>query len=306
MEGKTIEVVHHKDKFSEMLKNASEAVANEFINGGHLLGVTTGFIALAVMVIFDFTIRWEIFLLAYLLTQTVYGFDYYHDLQKNIANDTPRVKYVQRTKKIYPNRLATFAGSFLLLLVYIGNLPTIIMGSSILVLGISYSLWFKNMTKSIVGFKNIYVAFTFSLAIVFITLFYSNVLPIELLFFTMYTAISVFMNCSFCDIKDMKSDTQQGLKTLPLVLGKQRFFMLLIIMNAIMVSILVYLVCVKVIPFYFVSLFSFNILWFIVIHKGMRPNIDYHQFSSRILNSMEIFMFIFLFAGKIIISIHML
>jgi len=137
----------------------------------------------------------------------------------------------------------------------------------------------------------------------FTALFYHISIPVEIIFFIGYTGISIFLNCSFCDIKDMKSDKEQGLKTLPLVLGKEHFFMFLIIMNALLLSVLVLLVFLQFLPFYFISLVGFNILWFIVIRKGMRPDIDYHRFSTRIMDSMEIYSFLFLFIGKTMMTI---
>jgi len=281
-------------------------MSNEFVNGGHLLGINCAFIGLAVMFIFDFSIRWEIFLLLYLLTQAVYGFDYYFDLKNDSVSDNDRVDYVQRTKKFYPYRLGLFTGSFLLLLLYFGNFLTIIIGLVILLLGIGYSIYFKKLTQVIPGFKNIYVASTVSLAIVFTALFYQNVLPFEILFFTVYATISYYMNCSFCDVKDMVSDKKQGLKTLPLVLGKQRFFMFLIGVNTVSLFMLISLLFLQVLPLYFAALIGFNILWYLVIYKGMQPDIDYHRFSSRIIDSMEIFSFLFLFMGKTMMTISIL
>jgi len=258
------------------------------------------------MIIFDFSIRLEIFIIAYLLTQAVYGFDHYHDAHNDGVNNTSRVEYVQRNKKIYPYRLGIFVGLFLVLLFYFGNALAIFMGISILALGLSYSLWCKNITKSIVGFKNIYVASSISLGIVFTSSFYQNNLPIGILFFTIYTTLSYFMNCSLCDMKDIESDKKQGLKTLPLVLGKQRFFLFIIAINTLIVSLLVILVYIQVIPFYFISLVGFNILWFFMIRMGMKPNIDYHLFTTKIMDSMEIFSFLFLFIGKTIMTMFVL
>jgi 4-hydroxybenzoate polyprenyltransferase len=300
MEGKKMEEVHLKN--IDKIRHAGRMVADEFINGGHLVGLSFAFIGLATMLIFDFALRWEVALMIYFVTVAVYGFDHYHDLKNDSVNSNARVKYIKRREHIVPFQLALFITSYMILLLTFGTLSTIILGTCILLLGISYSLYFKRFTKTIVGFKNIYVASTVSLGILFTTAFYNMSIPVEIMFFIGYIGISVFLNCSFCDIKDMESDNKQGLKTLPLLLGKQRFFRFLIIMNSLSLSVLGLLVYFQFIPFYFISLVGVNILWFIFIHFGIMSDVDYHRFSSKLLDSMEIYLFIFLFAGKVVLS----
>ncbi len=294
---------NHNNININQVRQGFNQLSDEFVHGGHLLGINSAFLALGVMVIFDFSIQLSILFMIYLLTQAVYGFDYYYDLQKDSLQQNKRVEFVKRTKKTYPFRLLFFTGSFLLLLFFFGNLLTISIGLSILLLGIGYSLWLKRLTRYIPGFKNIYVAATVSLAIVFTALFYQNLLSFALLFFTVYAGISYYMNCTICDVKDMESDKKQGLKTLPLLLGKQRFFYFILGVNTVSLTVLVLLLILSVLPSFFVALIGFNVLWYIVILKGMQPGVDYHWFSSRIMDSMEIFSFLFLFAGKTLMTV---
>jgi len=302
-----MEVTLHKQEnksiIGERLRHLSNRLVDEFVHGGHLLGINFAFIGLAVMVIFDFSIHLPILFMGYLLTQAVYGFDHYHDLQQDSLQQNSRVAFVKRTKSMYPVRLLFFTGSFFILLFFFGNLLTIVLGLSILLLGIGYSLYLKRLTKYIPGFKNVYVAATVSLAIVFTALFYQNVLSFALLFFTGYAAISYFMNCNVCDVKDMESDKKQGLKTLPLLFGKQRFFYFILFVNTLSLLVLVSLLVFHLLPTFFGALIGFNILWYLVILKGMQPDVDYHWFSSRIIDSMEIFSFLFLFVGKTLLTV---
>ena len=100
----------------------------------------------------------------------------------------------------------------------------------------------------------------------------------------------------------MKSDMKQGLKTIPLFLGKQHTFILMAGINSMSIFALVILLALQVIPLYFIALIGFNIYWYLVILKGMQPDIDYHRFSARVLDSMDIFCFLILFTGKILIT----
>ena len=68
---------HYVDWY-EKIKHVRTVVTDEFIHGGHLLGINCALSGLATMIIFDLTVQWEIFLLLYFLTQAVYGFDYYY------------------------------------------------------------------------------------------------------------------------------------------------------------------------------------------------------------------------------------
>jgi 4-hydroxybenzoate polyprenyltransferase len=273
---------------------------DEFVNGGHLLGINSAFIALATMMIFNLSFRWDILVMLYFLTMIIYGFDHIYDIKHDSLNT--RVEYINRNKRLYSIKIALFCVFFLIMLFSYGTMFSILLGLCILFLGISYTLWFKALTKKIIGFKTFYVASTLALAILFTATFFHTVFPVEIVFFTCYTATSCFMNCSLCDIKDMETDKKHGLKTLPLVLGKQRFFFFITGINTVSLIISTLLVTLQVIPFYFISLLGFNMFWYLIILKGMKPDIDYHWFTTRIMDSMEIISFLILFTGKTLIT----
>ena len=120
MEGAEVEVVNQCTRYNEGAINKircfSKSIADEFVNGGHLLGINFSFIGLVTMIIFIESFRWEIVVMIYFLTMTIYGFDHYYDLKQDKTNHNDRVVYVTRNKRVYPYKITFFCIIFLLLL----------------------------------------------------------------------------------------------------------------------------------------------------------------------------------------------
>ncbi len=88
--------------------------------------------------------------------------------------------------------------------------------------------------KEIVGAKSIFVAFTWSLSGAFLPLTtgYADGYRIGLVF--CYIFIQVIVNTILFDTLDIKGDAASGMKTVPIILGKNRTRRLLVVTNSIL------------------------------------------------------------------------
>jgi 4-hydroxybenzoate polyprenyltransferase len=91
------------------------------------------------------------------------------------------------------------------------------------VCGLLYTNAFKGLTRLIPGFKTLYVALAFA-ALVFLPFGYAG----RTISFAALAPFAgwVFWNGAimqlFLDVKDLESDAQAGLRTIPLLIGKKR------------------------------------------------------------------------------------
>ncbi|OQB03889.1 MAG: prenyltransferase [bacterium ADurb.Bin212] len=143
-----------------------------------------------------------------------------------------------------------FVISIALIVTLLIDKGTIVIISALLLLliGISYTLFFKGLTKSVVGFKNYYVALTYVSIIIYTAIYHSAPLNSKLIILTMFFAMRWFINTAFCDIKDIAQDKNEGLKTLPVVLGQKSFLFTLGAINALSVIPLMVGVATGILP----------------------------------------------------------
>jgi len=132
---------------------------------------------------------------------------------------------------------------------------------------ILYSVGLKNFTQKIPAFKNIYTTLTWSLAGTFSIVFYHS-LQLNLIYILifLFVFLKFLPNTIFFDLKDIKSDRKEGLKTVPVILGKKGTLKLLHILNILAFIPLFVGIYLGIIPlfaaimvlFYFYSVYYLN------------------------------------------------
>ena len=95
--------------------------------------------------------------------------------------------------------------------------------------------------KDITGIKNISVALSWAVvgAFIPISVSYRNVIQIILIFYFIF--IKLFINSTLFDVRDIKGDRMNGVRTIPVYLGLMKTRKLLIIFNTTLVVWLIYL-----------------------------------------------------------------
>ena len=289
--------------FSAILNNIETLVCNEFIYGGHLIALGTVGIVISSMFLFSINIQLEFLLIVYLGTLSIYSYDYYKDVDIDSSNSSPRVKHLKRYYKFRPLMISLYIGGFLFLLLYFGNLGSIIIGISLLLLGLLYTKKFKKFTGKLIGFKSYYTALSFSLLTVFTAIYCTYPLNLVLLIFFVFVFLQILLITSFCDIKDMEADKKQNLKTLPIYLGKHKFLIFLHLINFMSFVLIITTVNIKLLPSFAMFLILSNVYCFYFILKAKSTKTDIHTLTNVMVDASYFFWPFFLFLGKIITTI---
>jgi 4-hydroxybenzoate polyprenyltransferase len=205
---------------------------NEFIYAGYLTSLGCPAFVLSVSILLDTGIDWPVLAIAYLTPLIVYSYNYYEEMEKDLATNPERAAHLKKKAIIYPFILGAYTIALALLLLFFANYVMIIFVMILLFCGIFYTILFKDLTRQIPGFKGIYIASVWALAGAF---FFNFHYSLEWDVFSVLMFLFIFsrgiINVTFFDIKDIVSDSGQGLKTLPVILGKDLTLKLLKVLN---------------------------------------------------------------------------
>jgi 4-hydroxybenzoate polyprenyltransferase len=195
---------------------------DEFVHGGHATALMAPAILAAFGLMENAPLNISILAIAYLIPLIVYSFDYYRELDVDRQTNPERAGYLESKRKVYPFVIVGYV-MLLVALVAIEKqaaMVCIVIGVMV-VAGMAYPLFLKRLTRVIPGFKNIYVAAEWALATALMFVLYTG-RGIET-FSPVIVAMS-FLNSMFStifyDLKDIGSDSREGLKTVPVLLGR--------------------------------------------------------------------------------------
>jgi 4-hydroxybenzoate polyprenyltransferase len=235
-----------------------QILENEFIYGGYLTSLGCPAFVLSVSLLLNTSIDWPVLAIAYLTPLIVYSYNYYGELEKDLETNPERAGYLRKKVSVYPFILGIYILLLGVLLIKFSN-PIMIIFVLILVLcGILYTILFKDLTKEIPGFKGVYIAAVWALAGAF---FFNFHYMLSWGLFSVLMFLFIFLrgiiNVTFFDIKDISSDMARGLKTLPVMLGRERTMLFLHALNVLAFIPLVLGVYIGKIPLFGLSLFVF-------------------------------------------------
>lgn len=288
--------------FFQKITEVKEFLCNEFIHGGHLLSFGAPAVALSIMLLLRLPIRPEFLLISYLLTICVYNFDHFKDIEIDSTNRSKRAVYLNSHKNILPLLIMGYGVGFFSLLICFGTPSSIVFGTAFLLIALLYTLKFKKLTTTITGFKNFYTSLSVALFIIFIALYYSYPITWLILIMFIFLFLQFIMNTSFCDIKDMESDTKQHLKTLPLYFGKQNFLLILHGINLSSFLLILTGTIIQILPTYVIMFSLFTFLYnFYYIQKAYNPTTNIEVLSSMVVDGQFAFWPLLLFVGLLII-----
>ena len=294
-------VLHDYSKFFNKLSKVGTFLKNEFIYGGHWLSLGGSAFSVSIMLMLNAIFRLELFFIVYFLSIFVYNFDHFIDLNKDQDDNPKRTNHLKKYKKLFPIILTIYGSSFVGLLCFFGNIPSLLVVLIIMFIGILYSIGLKNLTKKIVGFKNIYTSLSVSLIVIFIAFYYSIPLNFSVIIIFVFVFLCFLVNTSFCDIKDMKTDKKQNLLTLPLYFGKIKFLSILHLLNIFTFLLLAVSIIAGSIPFFASGLLISFFYCFYYIQKAKSSKIDIQKLSSYIADGEFVLWPLILVIGLLVI-----
>lgn len=176
----------------------------------------------------------NIIILTFLITFSVYGLNKLTDLKEDLINNPDRAKTIKKIEIIFKFTV-TLAFIFSIVLGFMVDtltLPVIIFP---LAIGILYSVKFsKNLPrlKDITGMKNITIALSWAVVATFLPAIYSSEKRTILIILIFYLfSIKSLINSILFDIRDIKGDRENKIRTIPVFLGKNKTIKLLLILN---------------------------------------------------------------------------
>lgn len=274
----------------------------EFVYGGHLVSLTAFTVILTIVILLEKKISWPLLLIGYLLVFINYRYNYHKGRQKDYLTNPERANYLKKYAKL-SQILIVF--SFLFLIFFLTpflNSKTVLFVLFLLVIGLCYTLWIKEFTKKFIGLKNIYISLSWALFAVLTGAYYSN-FSLALLLIFIFIFLKGILNTIFFDIKDIESDKKEGLKTLPVVLGKGKTIKFLHIFNFFSFLPLIMGVCLNLLPGFSLIMLVFFFFVLYYLEKAKDKNINIQKLSYLVADGEFLLWPIVLILGKSILSI---
>jgi len=210
------------------MQKVLKKIWNEFIYGGHLVAFGSLSIALCYSLISKNGVSIRLLIGVYLITYIIHLLDRYNDIKTESSEG--RKKHFEN----YKGKITLILTMCLLLLVavfYHKGLIIELLSLIMLSIGILYGLIFKKITRYILGFKSYYTALAFASIALFSAYYYNSKIDILAIYIFSFFAFRWFGNTIFCDLKDIRQDSLEGLKTFTVSLGKRVLVIIITLSN---------------------------------------------------------------------------
>jgi len=216
------------------IKKILKSIWNELIYGGHLQPLGAASIVFVSGVLLKIQITWDVLFVAYILFYPLFLYNRFKEINIDRLTNPERTQHIKKYIKFIPIILCLIIFILVISLIYFSNFRALIFGLLVLFFGFLYTIIFKKFTNKIPLFKDLYVAAVFALLPFFLLVYYSYFLvSINVLLLSLLIFLESFLMPVFLDIKDIESDKREKLRTLPVMLGKEKTIVFLSIFNLI-------------------------------------------------------------------------
>ncbi|MGB9978795.1 UbiA family prenyltransferase [Methanobacterium sp.] len=216
----------------------------------------------------------NLLLIAYFVPVIVYSYDHYRDIESDKLTNPDRAQYLETKARYYRYIIGTYI-AILIALIFFGGQSiiemlvffTIIIGG-----GLIYAVSFKNFTKYIPAYKNIFVSLEWALAATFLLMIYNNqtITAFTILVFT-FILLKYCTNTIFCDLKDIEPDREKCLKTVPVLIGFNKTIIVLCVLSVITLLPLLFGVYNQILPactLLFVIFAAYDVAYVLLAYKN--------------------------------------
>jgi len=233
-------------KIEKILKS----IWNEFIYGGHLQPLGAASIVFVSGILLKIQITWDVLFVTYILFYPLFLYNRFKEIKMDCLTNSQRTQHIKKYIKFIPIILYLVIFILVISLIYFSNFRALIFGLLVLFFGFLYTIIFKKFTNKIPLFKDLYVAAVFALLPFFLLVYYSYFLvSINVLLLSLLIFLESFLMPVFLDIKDIESDKREKLRTLPVMLGKEKTIVFLSIFNLIgTITIMVFIFYLSTLP----------------------------------------------------------
>lgn len=223
---------------------------NELIYGGHLQPLGAASIVFVSGILLKIQITWDVLFVTYILFYPLFLYNRFKEIKMDCLTNSQRTQHIKKYIKFIPIILYLVIFILVISLIYFSNFRALIFGLLVLFFGFLYTIIFKKFTNKIPLFKDLYVAAVFALLPFFLLVYYSYFLvSINVLLLSLLIFLESFLMPVFLDIKDIESDKREKLRTLPVMLGKEKTIVFLSIFNLIgTITIMVFIFYLSTLP----------------------------------------------------------
>ena len=216
------------------IKKILKSIWNELIYGGHLQPLGAASIIFVSGILLKIQITWDVLFVTYILFYPLFLYNRFKEIKIDYLTNSQRTQHIKKYIKFIPIILYLVIFILVISLIYFSNFRALIFGLLVLFFGFLYTIIFKKFTNKIPLFKDLYVAAVFALLPFFLLVYYSYFLvSINVLLLSLLIFLESFLMPVFLDIKDIESDKREKLRTLPVMLGKEKTIVFLSIFNLI-------------------------------------------------------------------------
>ena len=228
----------------------------ELVFGSHIFALSAASVVLVSAILLNIPITWDFLLVVYLIFYSIYLYDHFSGAKKNdYLTNLERVQYL-KDKRMVPLVILVSILTSILILFYYSNFSSLFFGLIIIFFGLLYGSCFKKVTKKVIAFKNFFVSFVWMALVVFLIWYYSYPLTLGAFLMASFVFLKVLIIQVFFDIRDIKSDKEEKLLTLPVIFGKDKVLSVLKLASVLLILMVF-------------SYFYFNILY---SHFNILPN----------------------------------
>jgi len=266
------------------IKNA----INVFLKSVFFTSLCAPFTAVSISLIFKIPITLDFLVFIFFVPIIIYCFDFFLDEEFLFKKNLTKI-----------SSLALLFALIILelfLIHWYGNNLTLLVFVLLMFLGLLYAKFFKKFTKKIVGFKDFFVALNWNIAIWLLFIYHSFHFDMGAILILIVIFVRDMINTSFCDIKDITEDSQKGLKTFAVRLGKDGIRNYLRILQILSLVIFITGVATELIPTTAVPIIIAFALTWLFIEISYKRN----YFPEYVVDSEYMFWFISLIIFKFI------
>ncbi|MBP2029627.1 4-hydroxybenzoate polyprenyltransferase [Methanohalophilus levihalophilus] len=221
----------------------------EFMYGGHLFALGAICVVYMCAVLSSIPITWDFMALVYLIFYCIYLYDYSSGAEEDLINNIDRSEYLQEEKNSKKIAFTLYASILTVAAIYVvkSDIVNMLVGFSVLTLGVLYHPYFKHLTKVIPAFKNIFVSAVWSLLAIFLFMYYSYPITPTALVLAAFVFLRMLTIQIVFDMRDVEGDKKNGLLTVPL-LFKENDSIILNLLNIMTIGVLIYGIYMGIVP----------------------------------------------------------
>lgn len=278
-------------------------IRNALVYGGHILSIGAASVTALPLIILSQPVDIPFLLIPYFLSQLVYSYDHLKDGKADDQTNPDRNLYIREAFKRFPYYFYLYSAGLVAALLFVGSPRALLFVVFAVVTGLLYSTYFKNLTRRILAFKNIYVSLSWGLLSLFPAYEYSLSEDAFFAYIFIFVLLRLLVNTIFFDVKDLKSDGINGLKSIPVTCGKEGTLKLVSVLNIISNLPLAAGILLNVFPAYTVLLALFCLYSMFYINKARtEPDLNLGMLSYLMVDGEYLLWPVVILIGKLLLN----